>query len=352
MEALLFYFIQILKMKNAIECVLTVFALSVIPFVYTSCSGRGSSSGSDSESIQHSIQVDSVDSLIVIDENPEEESKPDYNFSGTTEILEFIRNKPDAALYNGGIIPVMARFAPEYATKLLSELEKYSSFIVVDKASMRVLLYDRYGQTIKDYGMACAKNYGTKHMKADSRTPEGFFSIEGKYDSTDWLFTDDDGHTSKKKGQFGPRFLRIRTPISMQIGIHGTCSPWSIGHRVSHGCIRITNDNIMELFDLVEKGMPVIVLPGKRDRAVNREEGYDIAYFPTDEKYAMTAAEKALKVNPDKFDPNAPKDTVVSEDKHDTIPVPANEKIDEIEINEQTEDRVTQPSDTIHVPEP
>ena len=53
----------------------------------------------------------------------------------------------------------------------------------------------------------------------------------------------------------------------------------------------------MELVELVEPGMPVIVLPGKKDRAVNREEGYDIPYFPTAPKYAMTETEKALKIN-------------------------------------------------------
>lgn len=336
-------------MKISIGCVLTVISLSVIPAVLTSCSGKGSNSGSDSDLLPQSIQVDSVDSLIVIDEPPAEEPKANYSFSGTNEILEFLKSKPDASLYNEGIIPVMARFAPKYATKLLSELETYSSFIVVDKASMRVLLYDKYGQTIKAYDMACAKNYGTKHMKADSRTPEGFFSIEGKYDSTDWLFTDDNGQTSKKKGQFGPRFLRIRTPISMQIGIHGTGSPWSIGHRVSHGCIRITNENIMELYDLVERGMPVIVLPGKRDRAVNREEGYDIAYFPTAEKYAMSEAEKDLKVNPEKFDPNAPKDSVATEAKTDTVAPPKNEveKPESSETKEQSEVSPSLPTDSL-----
>ncbi|MDE6006544.1 MAG: L,D-transpeptidase family protein [Muribaculaceae bacterium] len=333
-------------MKITIGCVLTVMAFSSIPSLFTSCAGKGSSSESDSDSLMQSIQVDSIDSLIVVEE-PVEEPKVNYSFTGTNEILEFIRNKPDAALYNGGIIPVMARFAPKYANKLLSELETYSSFIVVDKASMRVLLYDKYGQTLKEYGMACAKNYGTKHMKADSRTPEGFFSIEGKYDSTDWLFTDDDGHTSKKKGQFGPRFLRIRTPISMQIGIHGTGSPWSIGHRVSHGCIRITNENIMELFDLVERGMPVIVLPGKRDRAVNREEGYDIAYFPTAEKYAMSEAEKALKVNPEKFDPNAPKDTVTTTAKTDSIEVRGPGNPDNAEVKESEETKGELPVDSV-----
>lgn len=288
------------------------------------CSHNGSGESEDSSIVVQSIQVDSVDSLIVIeDPTPVEPPKVSYSFAGTQEILSFISNKSDASLYEGGIIPVIAKEVPKYANQLLSELETYSKFIVVDKASMRVILYDKYGQELKAYGMACAKNYGTKHKKADSRTPEGFFSLEGKYDSTDWLFTDDNGHTSPKKGQFGPRFLRIKTPVSMQIGIHGTGSPWSIGHRASHGCIRITNENILELYDLVEKGMPVMVLPGKRDRAVNREEGYDIPYFPTEGKYAMSDKEKKEKVNPEKADFSEKKDTTKnvpdSEVKTDTI---------------------------------
>lgn len=43
----------------------------------------------------------------------------------------------------------------------------------------------------------------------------------------------------------------------------------------------------MELVDLVHPGMPVIVIPGKRDRQVNREEGVDVVYFPTAPEYAI-----------------------------------------------------------------
>lgn len=214
-------------------------------------------------------------------------------FRDSDEMIDYLEGDPQAAPYAGGIIPVIAQNVPEYADKLIAG--KHDKFLVVDKASMRVILYDRYGQELLAYDMACAKNYGTKHKKADSRTPEGFFHVQGIYDSTDWLFTDDDGVQSKKKGQFGPRFIRLRIPGTSQIGIHGTCSPWSIGHRVSHGCIRLTNENILELVELVEPGIPAIVLPGKRDRKVNREEGYSIPYFPTDPKYAMTNAEKVLK---------------------------------------------------------
>ena len=214
----------------------------------------------------------------------------DYKFENYEAMREYLDTCADASKYALGIMPVIAEDAPEYAEKLIGN--QHERFIVVDKASMNVLLYDKYGRLEKEYGMACAKNYGTKHKKADSRTPEGFFTVEGRYNSTEWLFTDDNGVQSKKKGQFGPRFIRLKIPNTTQIGIHGTCAPWSIGHRSSHGCIRILNENILELVDLVEPGVPVIVLPGKRDRQVNREEGYDIPYFPTSSKYAMNASER------------------------------------------------------------
>lgn len=195
------------------------------------------------------------------------------------EASAMMTDPEDSAKYNAGILPRMLEEVPKYAIKLLNNT--HEGFIVVDKFTMRVILYDVYGRVMKEYKMACSKNYGTKHKRADNRTPEGFFSIEGIYDSTEWLFTDDDGHTSDVKGQFGPRFLRLKVPVTSQIGIHGTCAPWSLGGRRSHGCIRISNENILELAELVEPGMPVIVSPGRRDMAVNEEEGYDIPAVST-----------------------------------------------------------------------
>jgi len=40
-------------------------------------------------------------------------------------------------------------------------------------------------------------------------------------------------------------------------GIHGTPSPALIGHAESHGCIRLTNWDAMELAGMVSKGTPV-----------------------------------------------------------------------------------------------
>lgn len=41
--------------------------------------------------------------------------------------------------------------------------------------------------------------------------------------------------------------------------IHGTTQPWSIGRAVSSGCIRMMNDEVIDLFNRVEIGADVIV---------------------------------------------------------------------------------------------
>jgi lipoprotein-anchoring transpeptidase ErfK/SrfK len=43
--------------------------------------------------------------------------------------------------------------------------------------------------------------------------------------------------------------------------IHGTNDPATIGHRVSSGCIRLTNEDIVDLYQRARAGGKVIVLP-------------------------------------------------------------------------------------------
>ena len=43
--------------------------------------------------------------------------------------------------------------------------------------------------------------------------------------------------------------------------IHGTNAPDTIGKRVSSGCIRLTNENVEDLFNRVSIGAKVVVLP-------------------------------------------------------------------------------------------
>ncbi len=41
--------------------------------------------------------------------------------------------------------------------------------------------------------------------------------------------------------------------------IHGTVQPWTIGYATSSGCIRLTNDDVIDLYGRAKVGAKVIV---------------------------------------------------------------------------------------------
>ena len=43
--------------------------------------------------------------------------------------------------------------------------------------------------------------------------------------------------------------------------IHGTNEPWTIGQNVSSGCIRLTNEDVIDLYNRTPVGTRVVVLP-------------------------------------------------------------------------------------------
>lgn len=55
----------------------------------------------------------------------------------------------------------------------------------------------------------------------------------------------------------GPYALRLSVPGYL---IHGTNKPWGLGMQVSHGCIRMNNEGIIELFPQVSAGTPVTIV--------------------------------------------------------------------------------------------
>ncbi|MDQ0285458.1 hypothetical protein J2Z49_000559 [Desulfofundulus luciae] len=58
---------------------------------------------------------------------------------------------------------------------------------------------------------------------------------------------------------FGSRWLGLDVPWGLY-GIHGTNKPWSIGSYASHGCIRMHNRDVEELYPLVPVGAQVIII--------------------------------------------------------------------------------------------
>ena len=136
--------------------------------------------------------------------------------------------------------------------------------IIIDKEKMKLSLMDYNGEEVKSYGISCGKNYGNKHERGDMKTPEGIFHITDIENSSDWAHDFKDGK-GRIEGTYGPWFLRLAVPNQKGIGIHGTHKPESIGTRDTEGCIRLLNEDIVDLKDQVNTGMVVIVLPSYED---------------------------------------------------------------------------------------
>ncbi len=74
----------------------------------------------------------------------------------------------------------------------------------------------------------------------------------------------------KAKGRYLPPYLAggIENPLgarAMYLGstlyrIHGTNQPWTIGGAVSSGCIRMRNEDVVDLYDRVAVGTKVVVM--------------------------------------------------------------------------------------------
>ena len=47
-----------------------------------------------------------------------------------------------------------------------------------------------------------------------------------------------------------------------QFGIHGTLDPYSVGWASSHGCIRMNNDEVANLYSIVPYGTYVTIING------------------------------------------------------------------------------------------
>lgn len=60
-------------------------------------------------------------------------------------------------------------------------------------------------------------------------------------------------------GPFGVRWMRISVPWG-GYGIHGTDAPESIGTAASHGCVRMQNEDVTQLYDIVPLGTEVKII--------------------------------------------------------------------------------------------
>ncbi len=134
-----------------------------------------------------------------------------------------------------------------------------ANFIVINKNTFVLCAYNYKGDNIFETVIATGKNTGNKEKIGDMKTPEGVFKIVNIEDSHDWTHDFEDDTLGVLSDVYGPYFIRLDTPGFKGIGIHGTHDDKSLGRNASEGCIRMQNEELLKLVELVAIGTVVVI---------------------------------------------------------------------------------------------
>jgi len=168
---------------------------------------------------------------------------------------------PRASSQDGVVAERLRRQLVNYATR------EAPGTIIIDTPNTYLYLVLGHGQAVR-YGIGVGR---------DGFTWSGVQSITKKSEWPDWTPPAE----MIARQPYLPRYMAggPGNPLgarAMYLGgtiyrIHGTNAPGTIGTRVSSGCIRLTNDDVADLYSRVNVGTKVIVLP--MDRRADNSAG-------------------------------------------------------------------------------
>jgi lipoprotein-anchoring transpeptidase ErfK/SrfK len=94
-------------------------------------------------------------------------------------------------------------------------------------------------------------------------TPTGIFEVTEKRYLPTWVNPAPDTWgasmpESIPPGLGNPLGLRAINWSAPAIRFHGTTATYSLGYNASHGCVRMANEDVIELYDLIDVGTPIV----------------------------------------------------------------------------------------------
>jgi lipoprotein-anchoring transpeptidase ErfK/SrfK len=146
-------------------------------------------------------------------------------------------------------VPVKAKITTANLAKA------YGTIVTIDRGNFKLRLFKN---------LKLSKTYGVAVGAPGYSTPTGRYQIQNKAVNPAWTAPD-----SPWAGAYRNEVVpggRADNPLKARwmgivggVGIHGTGAPGSIGSRASHGCIRMTVPDVVDLFPRVPVGTPVLI---------------------------------------------------------------------------------------------
>ncbi len=178
------------------------------------------------------------------------ESQPGFNVDP-----DKLRKQVVAVLHDPASRKVRAdveKVEPEVTTDEVAE--KYPTYLVVDRNNFTLSLYE---------SLKLSKEYTVAIGAQGFDTPTGLYSIQNKAENPVWTVPDSDwaGDLAGQSIPPGPdNPLKARwMGIYDGAGIHGTSDTGSLGSAASHGCVRMSVTDVVDLYDRVDVGTPIYI---------------------------------------------------------------------------------------------
>lgn len=190
--------------------------------------------------------------------------------------------------------------------------------VVVTVCDQKLTMF-RNGQKVTDYDISTSK-FGLGSTNGSKRTPLGIHAVSqktGEGQPKGMVFKG-----ARPTGEVVEADAPGRDPVvtrviqlagleagnsnthSRRIYIHGTPEERKIGRPASYGCIRMKSDDVVDLFNRVHRGMPVVIesctqktyMEAEQDSAMHviRVPDSIVAKLPVDTKYRLRATGRRI----------------------------------------------------------
>ncbi|ASJ24606.1 L,D-transpeptidase [Laribacter hongkongensis] len=166
--------------------------------------------------------------------------------------------------------------------------------VVINLPQTRLFVYDD-GQLVKSYPVAVGK--------ALTQTPEGEYDVTGISRNPAWHVPRSIQQEMARAGKtvqtvvppgpqnpLGKVFIRFGEP-GLGLGMHGTNAPGSVPGFRSHGCVRLRNEDALDLASRVRYGVPVSVI--YQSVLLNQDARGDVWMTAFADRYGKTTANAA-----------------------------------------------------------
>jgi len=139
------------------------------------------------------------------------------------------------------------------ADSFLPVPDEQTIHLVIRLSERRVYVYEQ-DQVVKSYPIAIGRS--------GWETPTGEFEVIQMLQDPVWEhpFTGELVPPGPAN-PLGSRWIGFWTDGTNYIGFHGTPNAETVGQAASHGCIRMYDQDVVALFEIVQVGTPVEVLP-------------------------------------------------------------------------------------------